>query len=111
MELDRPLPQTSGRRGGLAPYLLGVLWLQGCLGAGMLLSPLVAGWRLPSAKPDAPGTRLAYLRQSMCDPARDPKPGSEVSLAGLTTLSGARLDPRALEGRTLLILFAKPGGG
>lgn len=99
---------VSPRRSWL-PYLAGVLFLQGCLGAGILAGPLFAGWGAPSAAPRrSPAEQLREWRRTRYDPSRDPPLGSAAP--SLALWDDERRAPAQLAaGRRKVIIFLASG--
>lgn len=106
-----PSDVEAPRRRSLAPYLLAVLVFQVGLYGGMLLSPLSPfAWGRGTPAAAAAASPLARWRQSLADPARDPRPGARPRLR-LTGASGQPLDLEALAQRKTILVFASAESG
>jgi hypothetical protein len=102
---------APSRRRSLAPYLLAVLLFQVGLFGGLMASPYSpisrgAGW---AGMPDA-ATQMVRWRQSMANPARDPRWGSHPRLR-LVGESGQPLDVDTLAQRRTVLVFANGESG
>jgi len=86
------------------PRLLTVLFLQACLGAGMLAAPLTAGWWPRKSRTGVdPAGQLVRWRRMRYDPARDPALGAPAPQLTVLDRRGRTARSRAFAGRTVLL--------
>jgi hypothetical protein len=109
---QRPTAEAAVRPRRFAiPLLSAVLLFQGCLLAGVLLSPLVEMWRpLPADRVDVAG-QVARWRRSLDQADHDPRAGDGAPLLRLRSPSGAPVDAASLRAKRAAILFVRDGAG
>jgi hypothetical protein len=104
-----PAGAMAGQRRSLVPYLLVVLFLQGCLYLGLQAGPWFARYRVQARAERGPESIVRW-RQAQYDPGRDPAVGMELPLLKLRDPKGRwlSLTPTGQSGSTAL---RNPGRG
>jgi hypothetical protein len=112
MILPAKLPgaRSRGRRHPLVQILLASLLFEVCVLAGVLGSPLLQDW-MPRrlARSEDLAMPLVRWRQSMYDRKADPAIGEKAPRLTLRTPTGGRWEPADLQGRRVVLVFAKDG--